>query len=46
MAEWLALAPQGQKMYCHDLEVMGSNTAQGKLGVRSASFEVILEPQI
>ena len=25
MAEWLRLVSQGHGMYCHDLEVMGSN---------------------
>ena len=25
VAEWLGQASQGHEMYCHDLEVMGSN---------------------
>ena len=28
---------QGHEMYCHDLEVIGSNPGQVELGVRSAS---------
>ena len=36
-AEWLEQASQGPEMYCHDLEVMGSNPGEVELGVRSTS---------
>ena len=34
MAEWLGRASQRHEMYCHDLEVMGSNPGSVELGVR------------
>ena len=37
MAEQLGQASQGHEMYCHDLEVMGSNCGQVELGVHSTS---------
>ena len=33
MAEWLGRASHGHEMYCHDLEVMGSNPGRDELDV-------------
>ena len=46
MAEWLGWASQGHEnnlMYCHDLEVMGSNPGRAELMVHSTSVKIILE---
>ena len=32
MAQWLGWASQGHEPYCHDLEVMGSNSGRVELG--------------
>ena len=37
MAEWLGRESQGHEMYCHDLEVMGSNPGKVELWVWSTS---------
>ena len=37
MAEWLGLASLGYEIYCHDLEVMGSNPEQIELAVHRTS---------
>ena len=37
MAKWLAQASQWHEMYCHDGEVMSSNSTQVEFGVRSTS---------
>ena len=44
--EWLGQPSQGCEMYCHDLEVMGSNLVLLKLGVRSTSIYVIRETTV
>ena len=35
MAKWLEQASQGLEMYCHDLEVIGSNPGRVELGVHN-----------
>ena len=40
VAQWLKRASQGHEMYCHDVEVVGSNPSQVKLGVHSAFVQV------
>ena len=37
MAEWLEQASQWHEMYCHNLEVMSSNSSRVELGVRCTS---------
>ena len=37
MAEWLGRASQVYEMYCHDLEVMGSNPSRVELEMRGTS---------
>ena len=37
MAQWLRRASQRHEMYCHDLEVMGSNPGWVELGVHGTS---------
>ena len=37
MAEWLGRASLRYEMYCHDLEVMGSNPGRARLWVRGTS---------
>ena len=37
MAEWIGRASQGHTVYCHYLEIMGSNPGRVELGVHSAS---------
>ena len=44
MAEWLGRASYWHEMYCHDLEVMGLNPGQVKLGVHS-TFKSYLTPK-
>ena len=46
MVEWLEQASQRHETYCHDLEVMSSNSSRVELGVRSTSVQVVLEPKI
>ena len=44
--KWLGPASQGYKLYCHDLEVMGSNPGQTELRVCSTSALSLLEPKV
>ena len=37
MAKWLEQASQWHEIYCHDLEVMSSNTGWVEIGVLSVS---------
>ena len=37
MTKWLGQASHGHEMYCHGLEIMGSNPGRVELGVRSIS---------
>ena len=37
MAEWLGQVSQGDKMHCHELEVMGSNPGRVDRGMCSTS---------
>ena len=37
MAEWLEQASQWHEMYCHDIEVMSSNSSRVELGVCGTS---------
>ena len=37
MAKWLEQKSQIHEMYCHDLEVMSSNSGQVELGVLGTS---------
>ena len=46
MVEWLGWVSQGHEMYCHHLEVLGSNPCRVKLCMCSTSVKVILEPNI
>ena len=46
MAKWLEQASQWHEVYCHDLEVMGSNPSLVELDVHGTSVQVLLDPKI
>ena len=45
MVELLGQSSQGHEMCCDDLELMGMKPGWVKLGIRSTSVKVVLEPK-